>query len=439
MTIGWPAGLRVACADREALEVRGDHLVEGQAALGRQLRRVADLGVDDAVGGEVLGALGRDADDRVALLHDPDRVGERLEVELEGLAVGAAPDVRRELVGIGRRQPVVAELGREVDDGGRPKATVEVVVEHRLGRLADRLRAQHGGGMVQGCAERGRVRPLTCRGGPVSIHGAGCDPARGGLRMNIVTPPGRPDPPDAPWSSGAAAHRLAVDGRWPQRPSAPPARRRTATVRGSRLRPNADVHRCDLSDATIIGHDLHGIDFLVGPVRRERRLRSRSAADEPGRCPHRPGDPGRREAVRRDPDRRGPARVGHVRRGARGRVAEPGEPVVDELEWVTGGLRAVRGRQPLERHAGATGSRTGRRSMAQTCIGSTSAARICDRRASSASDLRYARLDGVDLTDADLTGANWRQATGLASATFSNTTCPDGTNSDANGGTCVGH
>ena len=64
-----------------------------------------------------------------------------------------------------------------------------------------------------------------------------------------------------------------------------------------------------------------------------------------------------------------------------------------------------------------------------------------DLRASSFvdADLRYARLDGVDLTNADLTGANWRRATGLQSALFSNTTCPDGTNSDANGGTCVGH
>jgi uncharacterized protein YjbI with pentapeptide repeats len=55
------------------------------------------------------------------------------------------------------------------------------------------------------------------------------------------------------------------------------------------------------------------------------------------------------------------------------------------------------------------------------------------------SDLRYAQLDGVDLSGADLTGANWRRATGLATATFADTTCPDGTNSDANGGTCVGH
>lgn len=51
-------------------------------------------------------------------------------------------------------------------------------------------------------------------------------------------------------------------------------------------------------------------------------------------------------------------------------------------------------------------------------------------------DLRYARLDGVDFSGADLTGATWRRATGLETAIFSDTTCPDGSNSDLNGGTC---
>jgi uncharacterized protein YjbI with pentapeptide repeats len=54
-------------------------------------------------------------------------------------------------------------------------------------------------------------------------------------------------------------------------------------------------------------------------------------------------------------------------------------------------------------------------------------------------DLRYAQLDGVDFTGADLTGANWSRATGRTTAIYAGTTCPDGSNSDANGGTCVGH
>jgi hypothetical protein len=43
------------------------------------------------------------------------------------------------------------------------------------------------------------------------------------------------------------------------------------------------------------------------------------------------------------------------------------------------------------------------------------------------------------LTGADLTGADLRGATGLESATWVNTICPDGTNSDNNGATCLGH
>jgi hypothetical protein len=129
--------------DPEALEVRLDDLVERQTTLRRELRRVADLGVDHAVGGEVLSALRGDPNDRVALLEHADRVSERLEVQLERLAVGAAADPCRELVGIGRRQPVVAELGREVDDRGGPQPAVEVVVEQRLGRLADRFEPEH--------------------------------------------------------------------------------------------------------------------------------------------------------------------------------------------------------------------------------------------------------------------------------------------------------
>lgn len=54
-----------------------------------------------------------------------------------------------------------------------------------------------------------------------------------------------------------------------------------------------------------------------------------------------------------------------------------------------------------------------------------------------------AELYRADLTGANLTGASLRRvslgATVLTGATWSNTTCPDGTNSDGDGGTCAGH
>jgi hypothetical protein len=68
---------------------------------------------------------------------------ERLEVQLERLAIGAAPEPRAELVDIGRRQLFVALLPGEVHHGRGPQPTVEMVVEQRLGRLLDRLEREH--------------------------------------------------------------------------------------------------------------------------------------------------------------------------------------------------------------------------------------------------------------------------------------------------------
>ena len=58
--IGCPAAAARAEPSREALLHRLDDLDEREAARDVQLGGVADLGVDDAVGREVLGALGGD-------------------------------------------------------------------------------------------------------------------------------------------------------------------------------------------------------------------------------------------------------------------------------------------------------------------------------------------------------------------------------------------
>tara|TARA_B110000444_G_scaffold44480_1_gene40406 strand:- start:108 stop:1055 length:948 start_codon:yes stop_codon:yes gene_type:complete len=53
-------------------------------------------------------------------------------------------------------------------------------------------------------------------------------------------------------------------------------------------------------------------------------------------------------------------------------------------------------------------------------------------------DLRYANLTGADLTAADLAYLNTSYGPAdLTGVTWSNTTCPDGTNSDNNGNTCM--
>ena len=52
----------------------------------------------------------------------------------------------------------------------------------------------------------------------------------------------------------------------------------------------------------------------------------------------------------------------------------------------------------------------------------------------------FADLTGADMTKADLTGADLTGALGLDTVTWSDTTCPDSSNTDKNGdGTCEGH
>jgi len=53
-------------------------------------------------------------------------------------------------------------------------------------------------------------------------------------------------------------------------------------------------------------------------------------------------------------------------------------------------------------------------------------------------DLRAANLNGADLAGADLSGAN-AAAANTNAATWLHTICPDGSNSDADGGSCKGH
>jgi uncharacterized protein YjbI with pentapeptide repeats len=53
--------------------------------------------------------------------------------------------------------------------------------------------------------------------------------------------------------------------------------------------------------------------------------------------------------------------------------------------------------------------------------------------------LTCADLSGANFADANLTGANDATSANLANARWSDTTCPDGTNSDQDGNTCVGH
>jgi uncharacterized protein YjbI with pentapeptide repeats len=62
-----------------------------------------------------------------------------------------------------------------------------------------------------------------------------------------------------------------------------------------------------------------------------------------------------------------------------------------------------------------------------------SGANLKDSTVSGVINLSNANLTGANLYNVNLTAAN------VSGVTWSNTLCPDGTNSNANGGTCVGH
>lgn len=51
----------------------------------------------------------------------------------------------------------------------------------------------------------------------------------------------------------------------------------------------------------------------------------------------------------------------------------------------------------------------------------------------------FAALNGANLTRANLKGATVTGQFALSGVIYNDTTCPDGTNSDDNGGTCIGH
>jgi hypothetical protein len=54
-------------------------------------------------------------------------------------------------------------------------------------------------------------------------------------------------------------------------------------------------------------------------------------------------------------------------------------------------------------------------------------------------NLQNANFTNADLTDTDFTGATNMDTATLTGVTWSNTVCPDGTNSDENSNTCEGH
>ena len=271
----------------------------------RQLGRVADLGVDDAVGGQVLGALGGDALDGLGRLHHADGVAEALQVQLQALAVGALSGTSAQRVGVVGRQPAVAGLARQLDDrragagrrrGGRAAgpwarrgsvSSGTMVAVERSARRADR-----GAGRDPAHApEAGHAGRCTCTvvtGAPrrrVSCRGTGAARA-GGARP--TTEDRRPSRSRALARRGSAHARGRPSGR-----SRPAGDRRPDAPQRVRVRPP-----CAVAPGRSTADDRPLVHAVSPPASTAKHHRRRA----PARCSGRGEASVLRDRARRRPE-----------------------------------------------------------------------------------------------------------------------------------------
>ena len=161
----------------EALLHGRDHLVEGQPGLDVLLGGVADLGVDDAVGGQVLDALAGHPGHRRTGLHHADGVVEGLQVALQRAGVGGLGEPRRRAT---RRS--ARHRRRAADDRSRrPGRRSSGAAARRRGGRAAAPSAPGGPGPAVGVMRRSFQ---TARSGLARLEGMRIftDSRRGGRR-----------------------------------------------------------------------------------------------------------------------------------------------------------------------------------------------------------------------------------------------------------------
>jgi uncharacterized protein YjbI with pentapeptide repeats len=208
---------------------------------------------------------------------------------------------------------------------------------------------------------------------------------------------------------------------------------------GIAFAPGADLHRCDLSDTTVIGMDLHGINMAWSDI---SRMNAGCDPDFPQTNLY-----GARiyRAIAIDAKLCDAILTGADLHGTNFTNAAFEDANLNNanLSWADlDGANA--GFAPIRNANLSNASWVGANAPGAQFDGSD-LHRINllngDLRSTTfvGSDLRYARLDGVDFTNANLTGARFNSYTTFVGTIWSNTTCRDGSNSDANGGTCIGH
>lgn len=208
---------------------------------------------------------------------------------------------------------------------------------------------------------------------------------------------------------------------------------------GRTIEAGADLRRCDLSGAVIIGLDLHGVDLS------RANLQDVNAGCDPDQPRTNLADARLAKA-----DARRALLCDAILVGADLRDANLGEASLEDADLRSADASSIRLDGAGANFAQFTDARLTNASLRSLfAVGATfngadlRGADVRDADLAHArfvdADLRGVQLDRTDLTMADLTGADLQRATGLDTVTWSATICPDGTNSDDDGGTCLGH
>ena len=223
--IGVPASAASRLPCGEAVDHRLDDVLDREALGRRQLRREAHLGVHDAVGGQVEGALAGHPVDRLGPLHHADGVRERLQVLHQRPGVGRLPEPaaearrRRRPAGRGsrpRRPARAPSAGAGRRPGGRaggPSARGASAASQRGGHAGDASSAGAPVLPAEGADAQQQSDDAPERRAPARPGRApSCRPAPGRRAPRAGTPSAGPAPST---SAGRASRDRLHPGRAP--------------------------------------------------------------------------------------------------------------------------------------------------------------------------------------------------------------------------------
>jgi hypothetical protein len=125
--------------------------------------REPGLGVDDPVVGEIESRLRGDSREPVLRLHHRAGLGERLQVAQQRLRGRGLDEPPVQRLDVGRRQPAVSGLRRELHDRRGPQSAVQMVVQGDLRQPPQRVEVHEGTPYARRVAQAAADSTLTSR------------------------------------------------------------------------------------------------------------------------------------------------------------------------------------------------------------------------------------------------------------------------------------